>query len=276
MTEKGLTMTHRLIGIAITISIIIAGICLAAGCCYIYFSEDMTYSRIAVADVFEVICLPVYICLFLVVLGFLAELLLPNAIKAKSKAPISSENTVNVILKKRDILTFDDGILAVHYREKGKRTVNSIIMLILTVIACTVFFIYALNGSNFDNVDINGSVISAFYVLIPCLAVPFLFYLYLLIDKERGYRRELSIIKSASEKGNAKCEYKPKFENFDIFAHTVGRFFETAFSGKPLIAVRIVIIAVALLCLAFGLIFGGTADVFTKASNICTECIGLG
>ncbi len=275
MTEKGSLRLHRIIDIFVAITIVLAGICLALGCCYIYFSADLTYSREAVADVFEIICLPVYLCLFFVVLGFLAELLLPNA-KPKSKAAISSENTVNIILKKRNISTFDDGILAVHYREKGKRTVNSMIMLILTVIACSVFFTYALDGDNFDNVDINGSVISALCVLIPCLAVPFLFYLYLLIDKERGYKRELTALKAVSEKSDAKCEYKPKFENFDIFAHTVGRFFENAFSGKPLIAVRIAIITAALLCLAFGLIFGGTADVFTKASNICTECIGLG
>ena len=274
MAKKGSLLLHRIIGILVAISIIIAGICLIAGCCYIYFSEEISYSRIAVADVFEVICLPVYICLFFVVLGLLAELLLPSAVKPKSTA-LSSETVVKNLLRKRDASAIGDQALAVHYREKGKRTLNSIIMTALTAIACGIFFAYSLDQSHFDDSDINGSVISALYVLIPCVAIPFLFYLYSLVSKERGYKRELTVLKSAAE-GGSSLEHKPKFEAFDVFASKLGVIIEHTVSGKPLGIIRISLIAVALLCLVFGLVFGGTADVFTKASNICTECIGLG
>ena len=36
----------------------------------------------------------------------------------------------------------------------------------------------------------------------------------------------------------------------------------------------VIVLAVALL--VYGFISGGTADVLTKAKNICTECVGLG
>ncbi len=275
MTEKGFKLLHRIIGILIAISIVIAGICLAIGCCYIYFSDDMSYSRIAVSDVFAVICIPVYACLVLVVTGCLSELLLPS-VKQKSKASHSSETAVNNLLKKRGLSSLSEHSLSVHYREKGKRTLNSIIMTALTLAACTVFFIYALDRDNFDNVDINGSVISALLVLTPCVLLPFSFHLYSLISKERGFKRVLAALKIDAEAEVACIDHKPRFESFDIFVSKVGRFFENSVSGRPLMFVRITIVAIAMLCLVFGLAFGGTADVFTKASNICTECIGLG
>ena len=37
-----------------------------------------------------------------------------------------------------------------------------------------------------------------------------------------------------------------------------------------------IILGVAIISLVLGAIFGGYADVLTKAVNICTECIGLG
>ena len=39
---------------------------------------------------------------------------------------------------------------------------------------------------------------------------------------------------------------------------------------------RLAILFVAVFCFVYGFITGGTADVLTKAINICTECIGLG
>ena len=275
MTEKGFKLLHRIIGILVAISIAIAGICLALGCCYIYFSDDMSYSRIAVADVFAVICIPVYACLALVVLGFLAELLLPYTIQ-KRNISVSSETKVGNTLKKRGLSGLSDATLAVHYREKGKRTLNAIIMTALTLIAYTVFFIYALDQDNFDNVDINGSVISALYVLAPCVLLPFSFYLYSLIARERGFKRILEAVKNDADGKSGDIEHKPDFEGFDVFVSRLGKFFESAVTGRPLMIVRISIVAVAILCVVFGLVFGGTADVFTKASNICTECIGLG
>ncbi|MBQ1206208.1 MAG: hypothetical protein IIX67_03295 [Clostridia bacterium] len=275
MTDKAYVRVHRIIGALVAVFIIIAGLCLAFGCCYIYFSDGLTYSRAAVGDVFASVCIPVYACLVFVVIGFLVELLLPNTKKATAKASVSSENRLNNLLKKRELESLNDEAIAVHYREKGKRTVNSIIMTALTVVASVVFFIYALDADNFDSTDINGSVISALYILIPCIVIPFLFYLYLLIDRERGFRRELEMLKRV-QRGDIDPDRKPKLENIDVYSRRIGKFFENAVAGKPLVALRISLIAIALLCLIFGLCLGGTADVFTKASNICTECIGLG
>ena len=39
---------------------------------------------------------------------------------------------------------------------------------------------------------------------------------------------------------------------------------------------KLIILGIAVITLVLGAIFGGYADVLTKAVNICTECIGLG
>ena len=278
MTEKGSMLIHRIIGIMIAISIIVAGACLALGCCYVYFSEELDYSRTAVADVFAVICIPVYLCLSLTVLGFLTELLVKNGGKRKNGVAVLNETKAENILKARAADSLGKAELELNYREKGKRTLNSLIMTVLTAIGAIVFFVYALNGEHFDNGDINGSVVKAIYALSPCILIPFAFYLFLLIDRERGYKRILAALKSSAncEEVTAPCEFKPMLEGFDLFLCGLGKFFDRFASKGSIFAIRVILISVALLCLVFGLIFGGTADVFTKASNICTECIGLG
>jgi len=40
--------------------------------------------------------------------------------------------------------------------------------------------------------------------------------------------------------------------------------------------VRCVLVCAAVVLLVYGYLAGGTADVLTKAINICTECVGLG
>lgn len=45
---------------------------------------------------------------------------------------------------------------------------------------------------------------------------------------------------------------------------------------NPSAAVRVALLCAAVLLIGFGIMNGGMRDVFIKAINICTECIGLG
>ncbi|MBQ7330725.1 MAG: thioredoxin [Oscillospiraceae bacterium] len=42
----------------------------------------------------------------------------------------------------------------------------------------------------------------------------------------------------------------------------------------PILRVALLVIGIGVLM--YGFLSGGTADVLTKAINICTECVGLG
>ena len=151
------------------------------------------------------------------------------------------------------------------------------IMAVLTTLSCVIFLVYSLDPDNFSSTDINGSVISAMWVLIPCVLIPFSFYVYLICDRERGFKRLVSDLRADNGNGNAhSTEHSIRLEGFDLFICRVGGAVERALCGNRFIVWRCVLISLGLLCLVFGLLTGGTNDVFTKASNICTECIGLG
>ena len=51
--------------------------------------------------------------------------------------------------------------------------------------------------------------------------------------------------------------------------------FEEKKKGNPAIY-RVLLLTAALILIALGIMNGGARDVFIKAINICTECIGLG
>ena len=51
---------------------------------------------------------------------------------------------------------------------------------------------------------------------------------------------------------------------------------EPKISTKSLFIIKVIIISLGIVSLILGAVFGGFADVLTKAVNICTECIGLG
>ncbi len=46
--------------------------------------------------------------------------------------------------------------------------------------------------------------------------------------------------------------------------------------GRNLLYLRLALLCVGIGIFVYGLFAGGTADVMTKAVNICTECVGLG
>lgn len=72
-------------GIALSIILIITGICLMAACLHIYQGGDGVFSREIVAEHFAGIAVLVYLCLGMIVLGFVLDLFLPHE-KKKSAA----------------------------------------------------------------------------------------------------------------------------------------------------------------------------------------------
>ena len=46
--------------------------------------------------------------------------------------------------------------------------------------------------------------------------------------------------------------------------------------SRTLLYLRLALLCVGIGILVYGFFAGGTADVMTKAVNICTECVGLG
>lgn len=241
MTKNKITRLHRAFNVATAFSIVVAGICFILGCLRIYYNYSpdpdslfgftfigaKNYSREMVAETFRYIAIPVYACLALVIGNLIFAFVSPLSENKKPQKKI------------KPVVT----------DEKNRRFIL-IVNAAVIIVCATVFLIYALNIANFkhDIMDpsvMTKSVITAMWVMIPCLGISFASALVSGILLGTNGKKQ-------SEKG--------PLDSME----------------KSIPWVRIVVVAAGIALLVVGLVMGGTADVLGKAINICTECIGLG
>lgn len=256
MTNQRTHQLRRLYGILLSIVLAAAGICLMVACYRIYTTGDGVFSREIVAAHFAEIGLPVYLCLVMVILGFLLDIFLPGE---KTKGSI--EKNYLLILQrlhaKTDLDQCASDLRSAVLKEQKARKCHKIVSIVLLIIGSILFLSYGLNGNNFHQREITPSLIRAMYLLIPCMSVPFGYAVFTAYYSRTSIRREIDLLKQAgSNRAPAPAEEtKPR---------------------KSAHSVRWAVLAVAVVILIYGYFSGGTADVLTKAINICTECVGLG
>ncbi len=249
MTNPNLQRLRSAIGVLTAVSIFAAALALMAGCLGLYRAD--TFTPEAVSAVFAGIRVPVYLCLGLVAAGFIADLLLP--------CPAAPKRTPNVLMQltaqrnRTDAAGCDDdtaaALQAVHLQRKRRHWACGLV----TATAAVLFLIYALDGRHFHTSQINESMIAAMPLFLACLVVSFAAAVYSSLGDIADAKRELALLKTL-----------PKVP------------VSSGQTPKKLPAVTIVLLCAAAAALLFGLFTGGTADVLTKAVNICTECVGLG
>lgn len=256
-TDTNYIKIHKIYSIILSIFIIVSGLCLMISCVNIYRSGDEPFSREAVAKAFSYIAIPIYICLILTIIGVILDFVFKK-IEEKNK-PVKSYNYIlDIFYKKRELVNCDSCLINDINIQKNKRK-KLIIFRILVLILCSiVFLVYSLNPNNFHQSKINESMIKAMYVLLPCLLVAFACTLYSVIQTERSLQAEIELLKKAPLKKDSADKKEDKTP------------------AKSIISPKYIILALSIILLIYGFITGGTADVLTKAINICTECIGLG
>ncbi len=255
MTNQQKARVLRIWGIATGVGSVAAGLCLMGGCLKIYLSGDQPYSREAVAQAFRPIAPVVYLCLALIAGGLLLHWLLP--LSSKEPVRIPPELPLRRLRQTTD-LSACPAPLAEQIRQLRKEAgVLAVICGVLVAIFAGILLVYSLNGSHFHRSDINGSVVKAMQLLLPCLAVPFGYGIFAAYRTQALARQEMALLKQARSQGAKKQPQKAE--------------------KKPAIRwVQAAFVTVGAILLIGGLLTGGTADVLTKAINICTECIGLG
>ena len=245
MTKKRI---HLVYSILLSVVSIIAGICLIAACISIYNIGERPYTPETVSAAFSTIAVPVYLCLALILGGFILDSFSP-APNAKNFPKKQYAALLEKQYRKDSALR--------NNRERKNRMLHNCIALGLLIAGSIVFLIYGTNGANFDTHDITGSMEKAMYVLLPCMAVPFGYGVFAAYYAKGSMKRELEMLKQTEISADAvPLEKKPC------------RF--------PFMAVRWALLAVGICLLVYGFFAGGTEDVLTKAVNICTECVGLG
>jgi len=267
MTEERKKRIHLIYGIISGVAAVVAGICLIIACVGIYNSGDQPFSRESVATSFSGIAVPVYLCLTLVIGGFILDLLCPLE-KKRLTAGRSVALTLQRLHMRTDLTSYDASLRTSILAEQKKRKLHAAISAVLLCIGCGVFLTYALNPGNFDSVQINLSMINAMWVLIPCLILPFVYIVFTLFFAAGSMQREIDLLKQADT-----CGCRPKE---DIRAETQQQLVAATRKEKGFLLLRYALLLVGAVFLVYGFATGGVIDVLTKAVNICTECIGLG
>ena len=249
---------HFLYSVLLSILLVIAGLCMMIACVGIYNAGDQPFSREAVAVAFGRISIPVYTCLAGVIAGLLLDLLLPE-----DPAPVLPGRPYARILatyrKRVDLSLCDPETRHETVRLERNRRLHKTVSHVLLLIGSAVFLVYAMNPANYPDAQINGAMKKAVYVLLATVALPFGYGIFNAFYGVSSIRREIDVLKqapAAAKKAAVKTAAPDR--------------------GKAIFALRTAVLAVAVACLLFGFFTGGTADVMTKAINICTECVGLG
>ena len=257
MNELTTKRIHRIYSILLSIIIIIAGICLIISCINIYNSGKQPFSREAVASAFSKIAIPIYLCIFMTILGFILDVIIPGK-SDKIINTLSKDMLLENLQNKKSLSQCDIDIATSITIERKKRRLHSTARMVVLFISSIVFLVYATNPNNFHQSDINGSMKKAMFVMIPCLLISFIYSLFTVILNEKSMAIEIELLKKLPSKEtpvNDECKCA---------------------CDKKLAAIRIAFLVFGISILIYGFASGGTRDVMTKAVNICTECIGLG
>jgi len=244
-------------GIVLSVALVVVGVCLMTACLGIYLTGgDQIFTPQRVADAFSVIAVPVYLCLALVLIGFVLDLFLPLK-KNKLKAEKNPAVTLERLLSKRDVESCDPALKAQILTLRKRRSLAKIITLAVLAVCSIAFLCYGANPANFHSSEINASMTKAVIILLVCMAVPFAFALVSAYRAKKSLEKEIELVKEIPVGESVLPASQPSRPNLLVIA-------------------RWVFVAVAVAVLVYGFCTGGTADVLTKAKNICTECVGLG
>ena len=236
---------HRIYGIVLSVVAVIAGVCLIAACISINSIGDRPFSAEAVKTAFATIAIPVYLCVALVIGGFILDGFLA---KPTEKSIVPKQHAAMLEKYYRNDPSLKNS------RGRKNRLIHRSIALGLLVIGSVVFLSYGLNGANFDTHDITNSMKNAMFVLLPCMAVPFGYAVFAAYYAKVSMARELDALRNAGATPDRSL----------------------APVDRRLLWIRWAILGIGIVLLVVGFVSGGTEDVLTKAVNICTECVGLG
>lgn len=255
MSNESSRRVRLVFGIILTVALIVAGVCLMTACLGIYLSGgEQIFTPQGVAQAFSVIAVPVYLCVALILIGFILDLFLPLG-KNKLKAEKNPAATLERLLSKRELNKEIDLVKQILTLRKNRNR-DKIITLAVLAVCSIVFLCYGCNGDNFHQSQINASMTKASIILFVCMAVPFGLALANAYRTKASLNKEIELVKQIPA-GETVAQVKPSSKNWGVI-------------------LRWVLVAVAVAILIYGFCTGGTADVLTKAKNICTECVGLG
>ena len=245
---------RQIYGIILTVSLILAGICLMYACYNVYSTGgDHPYSAKRVAEAFAPIAPAVYVALGL----SLVSLFLPKEEKRR-KIEKNYELMLRKLHEKHDVYGCgDQNLVQAIIREHKRRATNRVITWILLALGFVVSTLYSTNMDNMGASNSTPKVMAFALVMGACFGVPFGFGIYSAYAHKASICKELELMKLVAVPRSTPLVTTKTQPKYMAYIPYVG-------------------IAVALLLIVVGYLGDGQAGVLAKAVEICKECVGIG
>jgi len=255
MSNKTAQTILLVTAIALSVLLAVTGLLLILSCISIYQSGNRPFTPENIGAHWATVQIPVYITLGATVAGLILHLFLPR--DAEKKQIVHDRRAILSRLLRR-VDESDEAYAAVAKREHTFRKALYILAPAAAVLLSIPFVIHLFTYGFTE--DYNASVIAA----MPTLLLASLGTV--AIGTAVLYLRDASLVRQteAAKQSLSRTSVTPIAQAPKKDPRTV------------IFALRIGIVATALILLVLGILNGGMADVLDKAINICTECIGLG
>jgi len=255
MTKDSAKRIRFIYGIILSTMIAIAGLCFIICSLHIYLTGDQTYTPEKVASYFSMIAIPVYLCLALIIGGFVLDWFLTSE-KKKGYKDIPPHMELERVRSRASIDELDSDEQLLITNERRLRSTLRLITCILLAIGFGLFLVYALNIDNFPMGEFNSAVLQGVLWMAACLLLPFSFAVFTVYRCRKSMKAEIELLKKAPKTSQSPA---PQTRN-----------------KIPQIILQCSLTLAAITLLVLGIMGRGAIEVLAKAVNICMECIGLG
>lgn len=232
--------------------------------------EDI-YSRAVVGERLAALSIPFALFAVAAVGGYILSVLYPVSGNGRRK---SDPRTMLAKLEKR--IPAGTGEEFAAARKKYDKYVLARFIVwtfaaLFAVASAVAAIVYLSGTSHFAAADISAEILGLVRNVLPWVGVSFLLFLGASLFERLAAPKALENVKQLIVTGNG-----APMSEVSPFKQRLGAVSKAVSSEKVLLGVRIAVLLVAVAFIIWGITNGGARDVFIKAINICTECIGLG
>ena len=256
----------------VTVVLGIVFICIIADIYYDGKGTDVIYSAEIVKERLLPLIAPVVIWVLGVVACFVLSIFFPtyekNVNKISTREKISKLKTK---LPSSGNADFDEnkkffkGFEGIRFALFALATAFALVSAIITIV-------YLSNISYFKEKEINQGVLDLVRVCGPFILVSFLLFALAVVYEIITGKFELNSMTKMMIQGKGNPHIESKIEKSIKSLRAIS----SKHNAQIIWGVRGIVFAVALVFIILGILNGGVQDVWSKAINICTECIGLG
>lgn len=220
-------------------------------------SNSTIYSKEIINKHLQKLIIPIILYVLSIIGGVVLSIIYKVNV---DKATPSVQTTCDVLFANLSELAKQDPQYEGVKRERKSRLIAKILLIVACAIAATVCLVYLLQIDNFHkNGDLLEQAKSMIRFILPWFLVTVLLFFFITVYFAFSYFREKKHLKKLlalyREKGIEVSQEKGE---------------------KVIRIIQCSLLLVSICFIVIGILQGDTKEVLIKASNLCTECIGLG